>query len=122
MPGHFSDPGPRTRKDATIALNRREFLRTASLGAGALVAVRHARRPGEKTDVSAAHPDAVAELRKAYEQWWSEVLPCLVNENVPMAREPAFHVYFRRQLGAAQEAADRAGAARSARVGQPAEE
>ena len=55
--------------------------------------------PGEETNVIDKHPQAVAELRKVYEQWWAEVLPCLVNENVPMAAEPAFHAAFRKQFG-----------------------
>ncbi len=56
--------------------------------------------PGEKANVIDKHPDVLADLRRAYDQWWSEVLPCLVNEDVPMAPEPAFHVYFRKQFGA----------------------
>jgi arylsulfatase A-like enzyme len=28
--------------------------------------------PGQKEDVAKAHPDAVAELRQAYESWWAE--------------------------------------------------
>ncbi len=38
--------------------------------------------PGEKNNVIAEHPDVVASLRAAYEKWWSETLPLMVNENV----------------------------------------
>ena len=38
--------------------------------------------PGEKTNVIVEHPDVVAKLRAAYDQWWKEVQPLLVNENV----------------------------------------
>ena len=38
--------------------------------------------PGEKTNVLAEHPDVVTSLRAAYDRWWSETLPLLVNENV----------------------------------------
>jgi arylsulfatase len=38
--------------------------------------------PGEKNNVIAEHPDVVASLRAAYDQWWNEVQPLLVNENV----------------------------------------
>ena len=38
--------------------------------------------PGETKNVIAAHPEVVAKLRAAYDQWWTEVQPLLVNENV----------------------------------------
>lgn len=37
--------------------------------------------PGETTDVAAQHPEVVARLGKAFDAWWQEVLPCLVNED-----------------------------------------
>jgi arylsulfatase len=37
--------------------------------------------PGESSDVAAQHPDVVAKLNKAYDAWWQEILPCLVNED-----------------------------------------
>lgn len=37
--------------------------------------------PGETRNVIDEHPEVVAELRKAYESWWSEVKPLLVNED-----------------------------------------
>lgn len=38
--------------------------------------------PGESRNVIAEHPEVVAELRAAYDRWWDEVQPLLVNENV----------------------------------------
>jgi len=38
--------------------------------------------PGEKTKRNRSHPEEVAKLRAAYEQWWTGVRPLLVNENV----------------------------------------
>ena len=37
--------------------------------------------PGESKNVIAAHPEVVENLRAAYEQWWNEVQPLLVNED-----------------------------------------
>ncbi len=37
--------------------------------------------PGETTDVAAQHGNVVAKLDKAYDAWWQEILPCLVNED-----------------------------------------
>ena len=38
--------------------------------------------PGETKNVIAEHPEVVAKLRAAYDQWWTNVQPLLVNENV----------------------------------------
>ena len=53
--------------------------------------------PGETTNVIDKHPDQVAKMRKAYDQWWSEVLPAMVNENVPVPKENPYKVLFRKQ-------------------------
>ncbi len=39
--------------------------------------------PYEATNVADEHPDVVAQLRKAYDQWWVETVPLMVNEDVP---------------------------------------
>lgn len=38
--------------------------------------------PAEQTNVIGKHPDEAAKLRAAYDQWWTDVQPLLVNENV----------------------------------------
>lgn len=37
--------------------------------------------PGETKNVITDHPDVVASLRAAYDTWWSETLPLMVNED-----------------------------------------
>ena len=37
--------------------------------------------PGETTNIIDQHPDVAAKLRAAYDRWWDEVLPCMVNED-----------------------------------------
>jgi arylsulfatase len=39
--------------------------------------------PGEKNEVSAANPEVVSELQKSYQAWWKEVVPLMVNEDLP---------------------------------------
>jgi arylsulfatase len=39
--------------------------------------------PFEKVDVSAEHPEVIADLRIVYDQWWEETLPFMVNEDAP---------------------------------------
>lgn len=41
--------------------------------------------PYEKTDVAAGRPEVVAGLRAAYDAWWAETIPWMVNESVPYA-------------------------------------
>jgi hypothetical protein len=38
--------------------------------------------PGEKVNVIGEHPDVVAKLRAAHDQWWAEALPLMENETV----------------------------------------
>ena len=52
--------------------------------------------PGEKNNVIAEHPDVVASLRAAYDQWWEEVQPLLVNEDVvPPKINPMKELYWK---------------------------
>jgi arylsulfatase A-like enzyme len=38
--------------------------------------------PGETKNVIAEHPEVAATLRATYDQWWTDVQPMLINENV----------------------------------------
>jgi len=50
--------------------------------------------PGEQRDIAAERPDTVRELAAAYDRWWNEVLPLLVNEDaVPPPRPPFFELW-----------------------------
>jgi arylsulfatase len=55
--------------------------------------------PGEQTNVIAAHPEVVASLRAAYDQWWSEVLPLLVNEDAVGPQQNPFKELYWKQFG-----------------------
>lgn len=55
--------------------------------------------PGEKTNVIDQHPDVVAAMRKAYDQWWEEILPCLENENVTGPKINPFKELYWKQFG-----------------------
>ena len=54
--------------------------------------------PGETTSVIDKHPEAVAKMRAAYDAWWAETRPLMVNEEVPLASERPFWVLYERQL------------------------
>lgn len=53
--------------------------------------------PGESEDVAAEHPEVVEQMRKAYDQWWSEARPLMVNENAPLLEERPFWVDYEKQ-------------------------
>jgi arylsulfatase len=55
--------------------------------------------PGESKNVLDANPEEVAKLRKAYEQWWTEVQPLLVNENVIGPKVNPFKELYWKQFG-----------------------
>ena len=60
--------------------------------------------PGETRNVIADHPDAVASLRAAYDKWWTEVQPLLVNEDVIGPKMNPMKVLFWKQFGGGPDA------------------
>lgn len=59
--------------------------------------------PGEKSNVIAEHPEVVATMRAAYDQWWSEILPALENENVVGPKVNPFKEAYWKQFGGGPE-------------------
>lgn len=64
--------------------------------------------PGEKTDVRAQHPKVFAEMKAAYDQWWRDVQPDLVNEDVAIPQYNAFHELYWKQFGGEPKASKKA--------------
>lgn len=56
--------------------------------------------PGETTSVIEEHPEVAAEMMKAYEAWWEEVRPLLVNEDAPLDTGKPFIEMYERQKAA----------------------
>jgi arylsulfatase len=54
--------------------------------------------PGETMDVAGQHPEVVKQMQLAYEQWWADTRPLLVNENVPLAPQRPYFVWYEEQL------------------------
>lgn len=55
--------------------------------------------PAETKNVIADHPAAAARLRSAYDQWWDEIQPDLMNENAVGPPVNPFKEAFWRQFG-----------------------
>ncbi|MCA9139687.1 MAG: arylsulfatase, partial [Planctomycetales bacterium] len=54
--------------------------------------------PYESTDVSADHPEVITRLQKAYDQWWTDTVPLMVNEDAPYAERQPQEVRYEKQL------------------------
>ncbi len=55
--------------------------------------------PGEKRNVIEEHSEVVTKLRSAYDQWWSEILPALENENALGPKINPFKAAYWKQFG-----------------------
>ncbi len=55
--------------------------------------------PGETKNVIAEHPDVVARLRAAYDRWWDETLPLMVNEKAIGPKINPMKELYWRQFG-----------------------
>lgn len=60
----------------------------------------------QQTDVSAQHPDVVRELSSAFERWWQECLPLMVNEKAVGPKLNPFAELYWKQFGGGPTAAD----------------
>ena len=54
--------------------------------------------PYESTNVAEQHPEVVQQIRKAYDQWWKETRPLMVNEDAPYCPEHPQDVRYEKQL------------------------
>ncbi|MEC7802923.1 MAG: sulfatase/phosphatase domain-containing protein, partial [Verrucomicrobiota bacterium] len=54
--------------------------------------------PAQTQNVSEEYPQVVKSMRKAYEEFWEETRPLMVNENVPMSPTRPYHELYETQL------------------------
>jgi arylsulfatase len=62
---------------------------------------------GQKKDVAAEHPGVVREMGAAFDKWWDECLPLMVNEKVVGPELNPFAVRYWEQFGGGPTPADR---------------
>jgi arylsulfatase A-like enzyme len=55
--------------------------------------------PGETKNIITEHPEVVAAMRAAYDQWWAEVLPALENEDAVGPKVNPFKARYWKQFG-----------------------
>jgi len=85
-----SDPDTYKYKNCAVRNERFRFVKNSEL-------YDLYNDPGESTDVAAKHPEIVEQMRKAYDQWWSEVRPLMVNEDALLTKERPFWVEYEKQ-------------------------
>lgn len=102
----FADPNESKFKMAAVRNTR-----------WALVSERGGRAPdwqlfdlvkdyGQQSDVATQHPEVVRELGAAFDQWWTECLPLMVNEKVLGPKLNPFAVWYWQQFGGGPTEAD----------------
>ncbi|MDB4338493.1 arylsulfatase [bacterium] len=57
-----------------------------------------AEDPFESKNVAEKHPQVVEEIQKAYQAWWSQTVPLMVNEDAPYAEQHPQTVRYEKQL------------------------
>jgi arylsulfatase len=55
--------------------------------------------PQQQHNVIEDHRDVAAGLQQAYERWWDDMQPFLVNEDVPLSPTHPFHRAWAAQQG-----------------------
>lgn len=53
--------------------------------------------PGQTMNVIDQHSEVVEEMRAAYDAWWNETLPLMVNEAAPLSPTRPFHELYNKQ-------------------------
>jgi arylsulfatase len=53
--------------------------------------------PGQTKNVIADHPEVARQMRDAYDAWWKETRPLMVNEAAPLSKTRPFHELYRKQ-------------------------
>lgn len=56
--------------------------------------------PHQTTNVIGKHPEVAARMRAAYDVFWKEARPLMVNETAPLSPTRPFHELYRNQLKA----------------------
>ncbi len=56
--------------------------------------------PGQTTNVIDAYPEVAAAMKAAYDRYWEEARPLMVNEDAPMSPVRPYHEWYREQEAA----------------------
>ncbi len=85
-----ADPNDSKFKNCAVRTQRWRFVNNKEL-------YDISRDPYEKVNVIDDHADIVTELQEAYDKWWTDTLPLMVNEDVPYAPHQPQAVRYEKQ-------------------------
>ncbi|WP_179338478.1 arylsulfatase [Winogradskyella ludwigii] len=54
--------------------------------------------PGERENVAAQNPDVITKFEQPYNEWWTNSIPLMVNENRKRVKEHPLHIRYYKQL------------------------
>ena len=54
--------------------------------------------PGQEVNVIEKYPEVVKAMREAYDAWWKETVPMMVNEDAPMSEVRPYHQWYEEQM------------------------
>lgn len=54
--------------------------------------------PGETTDIAKTHPEVVDRLRTSYDNWWTSVVPLMVNDGLGKTKDKPLATRYHEQL------------------------
>lgn len=86
------DPNPDSHKYKKFAVRSEKW---RLVGQDSLYDIEN--DPGEKVNVISSHPEVAKELQKAYEAFWEEARPLMVNEDASLDVEKPFEANYLRQ-------------------------
>lgn len=93
------DPNEKKFRMCAVRTSRWTLVSDARSGSAQWQLFDIAADPGQKADVSAAHPQVVRDLAAAFDHWWQECLPLMVNEKAVGPRINPFHELYFKQFG-----------------------
>ena len=93
--GRWSGEGPQAGRNVNFAVRTERF---RLVGTNRLFDID--ADPGQTSNVFKDHPDITERLLGAYYQWWDEMQPFLVNEDVPLPEEPPYFLHYEAQKAA----------------------
>ena len=86
-----SEPNDFRLKDFAVRSDRYRFVTNDSL-------YDMWEDPGQTKNIISEHPEMVAKMRAAYDAFWNEARPMMVNEEAPMSPTRPFHVLYDKQF------------------------
>lgn len=94
------DADPETHRWKNFAVRNQRYRYVAATGKGEPTLYDMEADPGQTRDVAGEHPEVVAAMRTAYEAFWNESRPLMVNEAAPLSPIRPYWKWYEEQTRA----------------------